>query len=64
MISQEVISEAFDALRAAKLALYEIGEKAIAAKLDLEEKKSKLLMGSTINGKNAEIREAQLAQEC
>lgn len=58
------IKDAFAALRAAKLALYESGEKAIAAKATLDKKKSDLLAGGTIQGKNSEIRDAQLAQEC
>jgi len=55
---------AFAALRAAKLALYESSEKAISAKSALDKKKSDLLAGGTIQGKNAETRDAQLAQEC
>lgn len=55
---------AFAALRAAKLALYESSEKAISAKAALDKKKSELLAGNAITGKNAEIRDAQLAQEC
>ena len=59
-----LIIESFTALRAAKLALYESSEKAISAKSALDKKKSTLLAGNTITGKNAEIRDAQLAQEC
>ena len=55
---------AFAALRAAKLALYEASEKAISAKAALDKKKSELLAAGTIQGKNAETRDAQLAQEC
>lgn len=55
---------AFSSLRAAKLALYESSEKAIAAKATLDKKKSELLAGGTITGKNAELRDAQLAQGC
>ena len=55
---------AFATLRSAKLALYESSEKAISAKAALDKKKSDLLAGGTIQGKNAEIRDAQLAQEC
>ena len=55
---------AFAALRAAKLALYEASEKAISAKSALDKKKSELLASDTIQGKNAETREAKLAQEC
>ena len=55
---------AFSALRAAKLALYESSEKAISAKAVLDKKKSELLAAGTIQGKNAETRDAQLAQEC
>ena len=55
---------AFAALRAAKLALYEASEKAISAKAALDKKKSELLASDTIQGKNAETREAKLAQEC
>ena len=55
---------AFAALRAAKLVLYEASEKAISAKAALDKKKSDLLAGGTIQGKNAETRDAQLAQEC
>ena len=58
------IKDAFAALRAAKLALYESSEKAISAKAVLDKKKRDLLAGGTIQGKNAEIRDAQLAQEC
>lgn len=47
-----------------KLALYESSEKAISAKVALDKKKSELLAGGTIQGKNAEIRDAQLAHEC
>ncbi len=60
----ESILIAFSALRAAKLELYESSEKAIAAKSALDKKKSDLLAGGTIQGKNAETRDAQLAQEC
>ena len=55
---------AFAALRAAKLALYEASEKAISAKVALDKKRSELLASDTIQGKNAETREAKLAQEC
>ena len=55
---------AFAALRAAKLALYESSEKAISAKAALDKKRSELLASDTIQGKNAETREAKLAQEC
>ena len=55
---------AFATLRSAKLALYESSEKAISAKAALDKKKSELLAGNAITGKNAEIRDAQLAQEC
>ena len=55
---------AFSALRSAKLALYGASEKAISAKAALDKKKSELLAGNAITGKNAEIRDAQLAQEC
>ena len=58
------IKDAFAALRAAKLALYESSEKAISAKAALDKKKSELLAAGTIQGKNAETRDAQLAQEC
>ena len=58
------IRDAFAVLRAAKLALYESSEKAIAAKVALDKKKSGLLASDTIQGKNAEIRDAKLAQEC
>jgi len=58
------IRDAFAALRAAKLALYEASEKAISEKATLDKKKSDLLAGGTIQGKNAETRDAQLAQEC
>ena len=58
------IKDAFAALRAAKLALYEASEKAISAKAALDKKKSELLASDTIQGKNAETREAKLAQEC
>lgn len=58
------IRDAFAALRAAKLTLYESSEKAISAKATLDKKKSELLAGNTITGKNAEIRDAQLAQAC
>ena len=60
----EKITSTFDALRAAKLALYESSEKAILAKAALDKKKSELLAAGTIQGKNAETRDAQLAQEC
>ena len=55
---------AFATLRSAKLALYESSEKAISAKAALDKKKSELLASDTIQGKNAETREAKLAQEC
>ena len=55
---------AFAALRSAKLALYESSEKAISAKSALDKKKSELLAANTIQGKNAETRDAQLAQKC
>ena len=55
---------AFATLRSAKLALYGASEKAISAKAALDKKKSELLAGNAITGKNAEIRDAQLAQEC
>ena len=55
---------AFAALRSAKLALYESSEKAISTKAALDKKKSELLASDTIQGKNAETREAKLAQEC
>ena len=58
------IKDAFAALRAAKLALYEASEKAISAKVALDKKRSELLASDTIQGKNAETREAKLAQEC
>lgn len=58
------IRDAFAALRSAKLALYEASEKAISAKAALDKKKSELLASDTIQGKNAETREAKLAQEC
>jgi len=58
------MKSAFTALRAAKLALYEASEKAISAKAVLDKKKSELLAAGTIQGKNAETRDAQLAQEC
>jgi len=58
------IRAAFAALRAAKLALYESSEKAISAKAALDKKRSELLASGTIQGKNAETRDAQLAQEC
>ena len=58
------IKDAFAALRAAKLALYESSEKAISAKAALDKKRSELLASDTIQGKNAETREAKLAQEC
>ena len=58
------IKDAFSALRAAKLALYESSEKAISAKAALDKKRSELLASGTIQGKNAETRDAQLAQEC
>ena len=58
------IKDAFAALRSAKLALYESSEKAISAKSALDKKKSELLASDTIQGKNAETREAKLAQEC
>ena len=60
----EKITSTFDALRAAKLALYEASEKAIADKGALDKKRSELLASDTIQGKNAETREAKLAQEC
>ena len=60
----EKIVSVFTALRAAKLVLYESSEKAIAAKATLDKKKSELLASDTIQGKNAETREAKLAQEC
>ena len=55
---------AFATLRSAKLALYESSEKAISAKSALDKKRSELLASDTIQGKNAETREAKLAQEC
>ena len=58
------IRDAFAALRSAKLALYEASEKAISAKAALDKKRSELLASGTIQGKNAETRDAQLAQEC
>ena len=58
------IKDAFAALRSAKLALYESSEKAISAKSALDKKRSELLASDTIQGKNAETREAKLAQEC
>ena len=58
------IRDAFAALRAAKLALYQASEKAISAKAALDKKRSGLLASGTIQGKNAETRDAQLAQEC
>ena len=58
------MKSAFAALRAAKLALYESSEKAISAKAALDKKRSELLASGTIQGKNAETRDAQLAQEC
>ena len=58
------IKDAFAALRVAKLALYQASEKAISAKAALDKKKSELLASDTIQGKNAETREAKLAQEC
>lgn len=58
------MKSAFSALRAAKLALYESSEKAISAKGSLDKKKSDLLASGTIQGKNAETRDAQLAQVC
>ena len=64
MIPLKDISDAFATLRSAKLALYESSEKAISAKSALDKKKSDLLAGGTIQGKNAETRDAQLAQEC
>ena len=58
------MKSAFAALRAAKLALYQASEKAISAKGSLDKKKSDLLASGTIQGKNAETRDAQLAQVC
>jgi len=58
------IREAWARLHRAKLVLYEASEKAISAKAALDKKKSDLLAGGTIQGKNAETRDAQLAQEC
>ena len=42
----------------------ESSEKAISAKSALDKKRSELLASDTIQGKNAETREAKLAQEC
>jgi len=64
MIPLKDISDAFATLRSAKLALYESSEKAISAKSALDKKKSELLATGTIQGKNAETRDAQLAQVC
>jgi len=64
LVGGDRIKDAFAALRAAKLTLYESSEKAISAKAALDKKRSDLLAGGTIQGKNAEIRDAQLAQEC
>lgn len=58
------IREAWARLHRAKLVLYEASEKAISAKAALDKKKSELLASDTIQGKNAETREAKLAQEC
>lgn len=58
------IREAWAGLHRAKLALYEASEKAISAKAALDKKRSELLASGTIQGKNAETRDAQLAQEC
>ena len=58
------IKDAFAAIRFAKLALYQASEKAISAKVALDKKRSELLASDTIQGKNAETREAKLAQEC
>ena len=58
------IREAWAGLHRAKLALYESSEKAISAKAALDKKRSELLASGTIQGKNAETRDAQLAQEC
>ncbi len=44
------IKDAFAALRAAKLTLYESSEKAISAKVALDKKRSKLLAGNAITG--------------
>ena len=60
----EKITATFSAIRSAKLALYESSEKAISAKAALDKKKNELLASGTIQGKNAETRDAQLAQEC
>jgi len=64
MIPLKDISDAFATLRSAKLALYESSEKAISAKSALDKKRSELLATGTIQGKNAETRDAQLAQVC
>ena len=58
------IREAWARLHRAKLALYDSSEKAISAKVALDKKRSELLASDTIQGKNAETREAKLAQEC
>ena len=58
------IKDAFAAIRAAKLALYESSEKAIAAKVALDKKRSDLLAGGTITGPNKETREATVDQLC
>ena len=61
----ESINIAFAALRAAKLALYESSEKAIAAKAVLDKKRSELLAtDGAITGPNKEAREAKVDQMC
>ena len=59
------IKDAFSALRAAKLALYESSEKAISAKVALDKKRSELLAtDGAITGPNKEAREAKVDQLC
>ena len=59
------IKDAFAALRAAKLALYESSEKAISAKAALDKKRSELLAtDGAITGPKTEAREAKVDQLC
>ena len=53
-------TQAFTNLEMSRTALFTAAEAAITAKADLENAKYQALIGGVIDGKNAEIREAQL----
>ena len=65
MLSQELIEGVYSALEVSKVALFDAVEEEISRKEKLEQAKFEALLLGTdgpINGKNAEIRDAQLRE--